>query len=458
MSLLSSLRVGHSGLSAASAGVDVTSHNVSNAATPGFSRRRVEQAIADPLRRGPQWIGAGVRIDGIGRAADGLIARRATLAAGTSKNLETAYGALQPIESLFESEAGRGLRGVVDAFFNALSAATTDPADRSRRSAVLKSATDLADTVQSTAKSLETAQDEQMEAAVADMNGVNEDLTEIAALNARMIAAGGPLTAGDLADRRDLAIRRLAESIGATVHFEGDGTATVMLGGHAVVSGAEARQVTADATGATPRVLVSSDSGWLDATSEAGGEVRGRLDAWTEMEGWLTDLDAFATDFSAALNTQHSAGFDRTGAAGGNVFDIGGTGRASVNLRLDAAMVDAPDALAFAGAATSAAGDGVNLAALIGLHDDPIIGGTRSAGTYMTELVGDVGAVVAGLQYSAEGAAAVLEDADALHASLTSVDLDEEATNLLMFQAAYQAAAKVIQTTDQMLQTLMEIG
>jgi flagellar hook-associated protein 1 FlgK len=75
----------------------------------------------------------------------------------------------------------------------------------------------------------------------------------------------------------------------------------------------------------------------------------------------------------------------------------------------------------------------------------------------MSGLLHDVGSAVASAELRYETDSASLEDAAALMASISGVDLDEEAADLLTWQAAYQAAARVVTATNEMLGELMNI-
>jgi flagellar hook-associated protein 1 FlgK len=122
-------------------------------------------------------------------------------------------------------------------------------------------------------------------------------------------------------------------------------------------------------------------------------------------------------------------------------------------------MLADPSLFATAGAATAAAGDAGNLIALADLEgQDLFSGGTRTAAEAMGDIYTSVGRQAAQAELDRAGNAVRLDDLSSLRESISGVDLDEEAANLLQWQAAYQAAARVVTATNDMVGVLMDMG
>lgn len=451
MGVWDSLLIGRSGLSATTVGIATTSHNVANAMTAGFTRRVVEVQTAFPVRQGIGWLGAGVDPARSTRHFDGLLGGRRLAQTGIAGQANTLSNALRTLETAFDEVSGSTPRTALDAFFDALSGATADPSDPSLRTEVANAAGSLASEISGTAETLSADIDGHRSAIEEELPSINAILDEVASLNEALKSAGGGQSAGDLADRRDQLLTMLADSIGARVHFEPDGQATVLLGGHSLVEGGEARDLSLSASD-PPTLLVETDLGFVDATASVGGRIGGELAAHATATSWLADLDAFAAEFAAAMNAQHAAGFDAAGNPGGPLF----TGTDATTFAVDPAIVADPDALAFASAATAEAGDGGNLLALIALRDVALPSG-KTPGETLDALTSRVASETAAAGTDASSASAVLGDLEEMHANLFSVDLDEEAANLIAWQTAYQAQARVIEVASELLDTLMRL-
>ncbi|MEZ4239394.1 MAG: flagellar hook-associated protein FlgK [Myxococcota bacterium] len=458
MSLLNTLSTGLSGLRVASTGIATTTQNVSNATVQGFTRRTADVSTADPIQRGLVWLGQGAKVDGISRAADPFALARLFDSTGDANAASAEHAALSQIEPLFESAMGTSFKGTLDGIFDALTMATADPSDLGLRANVVSALQTFSDAANVLGTGLEAGIADRASSALATVDLVNADLEEVATLNDRILEAGGPGAAADLADRRDLALTRLAENIGASVYFERDGSATVRIGGHAAVSGGVARTVGAedDPLGSGRTVLtLSVDEGAVVIQAD-GGKIGGEMAAQDKLESWLSDLDTLVESVATELNAAHAAGFTPGGASGGDLFTLPGSGSAASGLRVDSALLADPESLAFASTSAGLPGDGGNLSSLIGLQDAAIVNGLRPTDA-ASQLVTRVGTDVTRASARAESTQATALDAAEVYSNLSAVDLDEEAVSLLQYQAAYQAAAKVIQVTDETLNALMSI-
>jgi len=456
MALLSALLTGQSGLQAANAGLAATSQNVANLMTPGYTRRSADLSVQNPLLYGGYLLGQGVQVDGISRTTDQLLGARRITESGLSAAAAATVRALSTVETWFDESTSAGLRQHTDAFFDALIAQTADLSDPTLRQQVANGADVLADDLNRTAAGLDDAMRSFLDEIDAKIPSVNAMLADVASLNASISAAGGESMAPDLADQRDRVLRSLSETAGVSVSYEGS-DATVFIGGHAAVSGGHARELSLVQTpGEPPAIHLSSDGAVIDVTDQIGGEIGGVMSAWEQTQTYLEDLNTFAADFANALNTQHVQGFDANGDPGQPLFTFDVDSPAGT-LVFNTDVLDDPSLLAFASDPAALAGDGGNLEALIGLETAAMISGSDSPGDFLSGLTARVGQELANARSLSDQQGAVISDLDALHENLTAVDLDEEAANLITYQMAYEAAAKVIATADQMLATLLEL-
>jgi flagellar hook-associated protein 1 len=459
--LFSTLHVGSTGLRTSSSLMHATGQNVANANTEGYSRRSGRVVNADPVRRYGHQFGEGAKLDGFTRHADVLIDERLMRSIGEESRSRTGYQTLYPIESYFSADVPNGPAGALDDFFDSLTELTTDPSDRTLRETVLSSADRLTESVQRTAQALQDRIDGIVDELDATMASVNDKLEAIARLNNRVAEASGSFGEGDFQDQRDGIIRELAESIGVVAEFSGDGQATLMLGGHAVVQGGTARELslTTDASG-SPQVNLSTGTGGgtLSVTDELSGEFGGLLEANDAVEAYAADLDTWVDTFGAAMNTQHNAGFDSAGVAGGDFFSFT-AGAEAITFAVDTTLLADPTLLATAGAVTAAAGDGDNLDLMLDIESQSLhTGATRTTGQALSDIYASVGRDLENMELDQQTFFLELDDLRALRDSVSSVDLDEEAADLLAYQASYQASARMISATNELLDTLIGMG
>ena len=447
MGILSTLNIGSSGLAVAANAISVVGHNVTNAATEGYSRQEVSTASRSPLLDGGFWVGQGVSTTDIGRATNLFIAERAISAQGDAASAETALRSHQLIETSFTAESG--LSAQLSDFFDSLEALTDDPSSDSHRMSALSAGESLAESVRTVHGEMSDVQTMLADEISVTVDNLNDTLARVAQLNGLIVQNGSP----DLMDERDTLIANLSSAVGATVDYSASGGATVFIGGHAAVMDTSARTLSATTSAdGEPIVQLSVDGTALTVTDSIGGAAGGAMEGWQMAQSVIDQLNTFATDFSAAFNAQHAAGFDANGAAGGDVFSVDATDPAASFSFL---LTD-PDTLAAAADSAATVGDRGNLDALIDLKDSGAVAGSGAL-EFVTALVTEVGSAVAAAEQRYETDSAALSDTAALLDSIAGVDLDEEAADLLAWQAAYQAAARVISATDEMLGELMAI-
>ena len=253
----------------------------------------------------------------------------------------------------------------------------------------------------------------------------------------------------------------MAEEIGATVHFTPQWQATVFIGGHAAVSGGAARtlSVTTNATTGAPQVNLSAGSVAVVAvTSNLGGSFGGFSDSWVAADGYLSDLDTFVSELATPFNAQHQAGFDANAAAGGDFFTFT-VGAEASTIDVDASLAADVSLFAAAQFGLGNAGDDGNLDLLLDLESTlSHQGGTLTGADALSAIYRQIGHDVSSFDFDNQMRQWELADMNELRQSISGVDLDEEAANLMAWQAAYEASARVITTTNQLLDTLMAMG
>jgi flagellar hook-associated protein 1 FlgK len=417
----------------------------------------VTTSAADPVTQGGLLLGAGVRIDSIVRVTDALLGVRLVDHTGGEAESSALFESLSVVESYFNETQSAGISQTLEEMFDSFIGLTADPSDPSLRASAVDAARRFASSMSNTYVGVETTVDDLTEDASSSLDDVNARLQELAGLNAAVVNAGGGLQSGDLADRRDQLLMELASEVGVTASINADGQATVFLGGHAVVSGDQARSLSMDEdANGDPVMHLSSDSGTVDVTDEVSGRVGGLLEAHEKSQGYLASLDDLADAVATAFNAQHAAGFDANGNPGGDFFTLSAGAGSAASLAIDASLLDDPSLLALAGSSAAEAGDGDNLALLIDVEGQQIVDG-KTAQEFASALINRVGTDVAASEADLSQAGAVLADLTEVRQAISGVNLDEEATKLIEYQAAFEAASKVIRAADEMLGVVMDL-
>jgi len=319
------LGTGTSALLAFQRAMATVGHNVANAATPGYSRQRVEFE-ARPGLSTRTGVGQGVDVDSLRRLADGLVYARQLDSAGEMGRLTQLSGLSSRVDKLI-SGTTTGLSNAWSSFFSAAKGVVADPTSSAARSQMLTTGGQLAARWRQLDGNL-TQLGSDVEASLKDnIASANQLAGEIANLN-RDIIAGGTNASADLLDQRDLRIGQLAALVGAETVRQDDGAVNVFSpGGQPLVLGAKAMQLSVVADG------YQANRGQLALQTPAGavplpiGTVAGAVGGLLEFRSNILDptraeLGRLATAFAETFNAVQRSGVDYAGDPGSDFFSL----------------------------------------------------------------------------------------------------------------------------------------
>lgn len=448
---ISGLYTALSGMNAQRRVLDVTAHNISNQATEGYHRQRVELQASGIGATARVFAGQdsqlrGVDVIDVTRAVDQLAEHRVVLETARAAGAETLSGELDRIELAFPEPSDNGIASMLDDFWAGWSDLSMYPADSGARVQTLERGQSLVDGMRRAATDLDQITTTASTALSTLAQEVNDIATRIAELNGGI--ANGGLASNDLSDQRDLLLKDLAALTGAVAHPADAGVVNVSIGGYQLVSGTVTHTVEA----------VSGALRW-----QPGGTAVAAPDSRAAslmkvindvVPRYRSALDGVAASLVTEVNSLHVAGYDRNGATGWNFFDPAGVTASTIALSGDVA--GQPDHLA-AGA--------------------PVLPGPTAPGLYDGEQARGIAAIadratgpdsayrsmVAGLgievrtgRRSSEIQSGLVRAAEVRAASTGGVSIDEEMVTLMASQRAYEASARVLTAVDEMLGVLLE--
>ena len=459
MSTFSGLSGALSALYAQRRGMDVTGQNIANANTEGYSRQRTDlQAIGGPTTPGlyatTNGVGAGVTVSGVARIQDTFLEARGRAEHAQNSYLSGQKQIYAAIEQAFGEPGDTGLQSQLSEFWSAWHDVANQPGDPAARTQLLQRASTVASSLRGThdtLASLFTTGREQLDTTVTEVNNATKQVADLNQAVVRAKQAGLPVN--ELADQRDLLVMRIAELTGATATTRDDGSVDVLLSGSSLVSGPNARTLEAFGAGRIDDVAATPVGvRWAD-TKAAAAVPSGQLASTLQTLGTIlpdtaASLDSVAANLASTVNTQHKLGFDQNGVAGVDFY----TGTTAATIAV--AVTDPAKIAAASGAASGGGGtlDGSNADALAAL-------GTAVTGPdrLYRQVVVDLGVAAQTANRRAGIQDTLTQDADTARTAQSGVNLDEEMTNLVAFQRAYQAAAKVISTIDATLQDVLNM-
>jgi flagellar hook-associated protein 1 FlgK len=463
MSIISTLLIGREALGAQQQAIQTTGHNLANVNTPGFSRQRVELSSARPVMLGRISFGQGVEVDGIRSVVSDFFETQLLNVHGSVGFAEGQNRALAGVEAAFPTSGG--IPTALDNFFGALADLANNPAGQAERANVIGKSSALGESLAQTRTILTNVQgqlDKDLDVAV---QRVNDLLPRIAKLNREISASEvDNQRANDLRDQRQTLLLEVSKLTGATVHETEDGYLTAAVNGLLLVSDDQAARLDASVLNTLGLRVISYESPngiTADATTFiTAGEIGALIAARdTHVPGTMVKLDQFAKALVDAINTQHALGFDLNGVAGGNFFSpIATATGAAAQVQVDGAVVADSRLIATAGAAAGVPGDNGNALALTNIQNvtQAALGNTTLT-SYFLGIVSEVGGQTQASENTLDFQQTLLAQTRARRESVSGVSIEEEMTNLVLFQRAFQAASVLVRTGDEMYQTILDM-
>lgn len=464
-STFGSLNASLTGLTAARQSSAITGQNVANAGTEGYTRQRVQTSAVGPVAQtglfasGPT-AGQGVSIDAINRLGNSFLDTRVRATASDAGYSAARAEALLKLEDIMQEPGENGLSAKLQDVWAAWQNVANDAGEAAPGSVLLEEAGALTAQLSHGYAQIESQwslQRKQLDSLTAELNAV---ASQVAELNGRIrsaLNAGSP--ASELMDQRSVLTGSIASLAGGEVRDADDGTLEVLIGGNAIVSGDSSRPVQLtggyrmqDAAAAPVQLEWAHRPG--TPITLAGGTIGGALSVLAPAEngkgGEIAEAAAsyntFAVTLAAAVNSVHRKGQTPDGTTGLDFF----TFHPDLPPALGLTVVPKDVSGIAAGTPGSGGRDGSVADAISQIGVAPSSPDALWAG-FVTKL-----AVTARTDVQrSELAATANASAVTMQLSSASVDLDEESVNLLTYQHAYQANARVMTAIDEMLNVLI---
>lgn len=458
MTLLSGINLALQSMLAHQQAIQVTEHNVANANTPGYHR---QEAV---LATGPAYpypgmnyaiqagqMGSGVLVDHLRRFSTDLLDTQIRREQAGASYSERFSNILTQVEGTLAETTNDSVTAKLSAFWSGWQALSTDPSSLTARADLHTRATALADGLHRRASDLISLQKSQ-DTSVNDLvDEINTSASRIAELNTEIShVLGLGDQPNDLLDERGRLLDRLGQLTGATSAQQENGEVIVSIGSHALVVGKETNALTTSPDAGNNNLLQIT---WPNGTNltPTNGELAAVLTARDQtIPTQLGGLDTLASTLATRVNALHQTGYGLNNATGLDFF----TGTDALSLRVNPTLDDVSN-IATA-AAPDSPGDGSIAGQIAAVqHEILLNGGTTTLSQYQINQTATFGLELAQATTNASHRNLVVDALNQQRESLSGVSLDEEATNLIKYQRAFQAAARLMTTMDEMLNTII---
>jgi len=431
--------------------IDVSSNNIANAGNADYRRQRAILSTENTQQyAGITW-GSGIKMDDIERVRNSLTESQIISNNQRHSFHERNSVLLGQIEEIYSEPSELGLSNLMGEFFSSWSELSANPTSSALRGNVVYSAQNLASKIEDVNDGYQIVKSSIYYEFQDNVREVNNLLSNIRSVNQQISESKGMgQNANDLMDKRDLLVDDLSKLTNITINYESDETVNISIGGIFAVD-----------KGSYTEFEVSNSEGELSMVSKNGGreaaitsgKMGALIDTFTKkIPNYQKQLDDIINQLVTSVNELHQTGqtLDNPPQPGLKFF----SGYENGKLKINDEIINDFNKIAVSDDGTS--GNGNIAIKIFELSDAKILNGNRLIDSY-SSLISNVGSDKQNADSMEEGGAMVLQQLNNQKDSYSAVSVDEEMLNVIKYQKAYEASAKLISMADDMLETLLQM-
>lgn len=459
------LNIGYKGLQAQQRALDITSHNVANANTQGYTRQDVIMEATKPIKVAEGFVGTGVDIAEYRRIRDVFIDAQIRNEIKSLGEWEVKSNIFDKLEVIFNEPSESSLRAVMDEYWSAWQDLSKNPESYAVRASVIQSGITLTDTLNHMDRQFKDLQLDINKSIQVKVNEINSSARQIRDLNLQIVKLETDGNkANDLRDKRDLLVEELAKIVNIDVVEDSTGAYNVTIGGKSLVFRGEIAEIRYTDNPVNP---LAAKLEWLEPVSGVSQGAftckSGELFGYIEMRdnyvnGFREDISLIALRIAEEVNLAHNAGYSLDDNPGLDFFTKIDAAQpfSAGNIQVNQLIIDDVNLLAAAEATPALQGDGGNALNIAQLKSQMLMnGGVATFDDYFRSTVAELGINTLEATRMADNQTLLVNQLINKREGVSGVSLDEEMTNMIRYQHAYTASARVINTMDEMLDLIV---
>lgn len=518
-SLLGILNMSQRSLANNQAALNVVSNNISNMNNSNYTKQRVEFSALGSYNT-YSWcssqnllIGSGAEVTGISRNREQWLDNYFREQNSSMGYYNQIGGMTNNIENMLGNELSQtGLQQKLNNFFKASQSLSDDPSNNAYRISFLESAKTIANNLNSMSTTLESQRNQAVgtfgdidsfnsSQVKLNTDALNDKFSQLADLNGRIAqSSNGTSAANDLLDKRDQLLDEISTMVPITTTTNPNNTVNVMIGDQTIVKGGEQKLQIKAAPGVDDdnpvKIQLLDKDGNVKkddiSSSLTSGSIKGFLDIGSKdgltYKSLQSEIDRVAEAFAKEMNriqTQVDADgktpmcIDANGKLVPSTVPLFVTSDGSANftagnIKLNDAVLKDPKLIATARVDITkppaewenAVGNSDNMKnfnnlknlTIPSLSNSTPPGAGQTIENFLTGLVSDVGSKIQSINSSAKTQNDVLNQAASKRGAIIGVDLNEELTDMIKFQRAYEASSRIFNVANEMMQLITQLG
>lgn len=463
MSISDIFQIGVKSLLANRSLIEVISHNIANANTPGYVRQEGVLTTEIPQRIAGKLFGRGVKLEEVRTIQNSLLDFQIFLTTQKVNQFKAELAGTKQIDNAM-AETGASLTDAISEFFNSLQDLASVPEGMPQRTAVLSKAENLALVFHQLSSQLSEIRENANKEVVESVKQVNVILKQIAELNQKIFQFKSQgINPADYLTKRYQLLDELSQYIDFKYFESEEGMVNIFSCGLMILEGQNTASFRTEAdvsNDGMSKIILTTISGQdVDITNRIkSGEIKGALMVRDEhAKSALDALDALAYQIVSDFNAIHANGYGLDGNTGYLFFEpLTEVKNAASKITLSS---DVNDPAHIAAAQEPAPGDNRNALALAALiNTNTMNGGTATYQEFLSSLITKVGSAKSTAEWSYDVQQSILEQTIAQRESISGVSIEEELTKLVQFQQSLEAASKVIEAASKIFDIIISLA
>ena len=427
--------------------IDISSHNIANAANANYTRQRAKISTEIPEKTAQFVWGTGVKIDGVDRVRDRLVEAQIISNSQSYSKFNKQSIALGQVEQLFSEPSELGIGNLMTQFFNTWNELSVTPNSIALRNNVIFAAQNLADKVKNVNNDLNTVKYDVFNEFKEKTDEVNTLLKEINEYNRQIFSFKATnQSPNDLLDERDKLVNDLSKLVNIKVHYDQNNMASISIGGVFAVDQSFTNSFEMQLLNGKLTLIASNNPNSIELS---GGELAALSDTYSnKITDYQSKLDAIFSKLVEETNSLHESGYNLNQTSGVKFFTDYSGGELIINENI------LSDPSLIAASSDGSSGNGQIARSIADIADANILNGQTLSDNYAS-LVSTIGNQKLTSEKLAEANQMVLENLETQRASISSVSIDEEMTEIIKYQRSFDASAKLIQIANEMLEQIV---
>ena len=464
LGIMGTMEMARNAMRVARAGAEVSGNNLANAANPAYARQRIKlnSSVTIPTEKGPQ--GSGAEVARLEHLRDKVLDKTIISEKSITEYLEAKQGFLRRAEanlgqtidnqSIDPNSSGYGVAEGMTELFNSFQALSASPTSTAERQTVIFNAQKISDkfnTIDRRLGDLRTSINAEVEDHIDAVNSRLKEVGLIAVNLGNIEVLEG--SANEVRDALQANMEGLAEFVNISTTTNNDGELSLFIDGVQMITDnilINAAELHTDSNGM--HFMAAHNSG--NVINLKSGHLKGLIDARdSSIVDLKTKVDTLATQLITEVNTLHRSGYDLDGNTGQDFFS--GTGAADMGV--NANIVSDPRQLQGSSSAAESSNNDV-LRSIAALSNTTLTGlNGMMFSEYYGNTVSRFGQDISLTTAQLNDQRTVQKMMEKQRESVMGVSVDEEIANLVVYQRAFQASAKLLTTMDGLMRDVLNL-